>query len=46
MLKKHGGWMELGSADEQKPAKGRNAPHGAFCKTTLISTIGEEVAMR
>jgi hypothetical protein len=21
MLKKHGGWMELGSADEQKPAK-------------------------
>jgi len=22
MLKKHGDWMELGSADEQKPAKG------------------------
>ncbi|WP_416864555.1 MAG: DUF6855 family protein [Imperialibacter sp.] len=21
MLKKHGGWMDLGSADEQKPAK-------------------------
>jgi hypothetical protein len=21
MLKKHGGWIELGSADEQKPAK-------------------------
>ena len=21
MLKQHGGWMELGSADEQKPAK-------------------------
>ena len=21
MLKKHGGWVELGSADEQKPAK-------------------------
>ena len=21
MLKKHGDWMELGSADEQKPAK-------------------------
>jgi hypothetical protein len=21
MLKKHGGWMELGSADEQKPAR-------------------------
>jgi len=21
LLKKHGGWMELGSADEQKPAK-------------------------
>jgi len=22
MLKKHGDWMEIGSADEQKPAKG------------------------
>ena len=26
MLKKHGDWIDLGSADEQKPAAGRGQP--------------------
>ncbi len=28
MLKKHGDWMELGSADEQKPARRELLRHG------------------
>jgi len=32
MLKKHGDWLEFGSADEQKPAKGNGRGVGAFAE--------------
>lgn len=35
MLKKHGDWMELGSADEQKPAKKGLLKHRAVLQKIL-----------
>ena len=37
MLKKHGDWMELGSADEQKPAKEERLNFGVVQKTILLA---------
>lgn len=34
MLKEHGEWMELGSADEQKPAKQARSKPGGVLLTT------------
>ncbi len=37
MLKKHGDWMDLGSVDDQKPAKKIQLNHGAALKIILLA---------
>lgn len=47
MLKKHGDWMELGSADEQKPAKeGTIEAWGRSTKNPVKGWYGQKKGLR
>ncbi len=41
MLKKHGDWMELGSADEQKPQKKERSKRGD-ARRTILWAVGTD----